>query len=93
MITLEKIGNTLSLAGALTRDEIEEARALLLAALVDCEFASLDLTRIEAIDARGAQLIASFLHTRLENRVEAVSASVDVFLSRIGARSLLGTPT
>ena len=93
MISLEKTGNTLSLAGTLTVDEVAEARSLLLSALVDGESASLDLTRVEAIDARGAQLIASFLHTRAENRVEAVSASVDAFLSRIGARSLLGTST
>ena len=93
MITLEKTGNTLSLAGALTADAVAEAHSLLLAALVDCRSASLDLTRIEAIDARGAQLIASFLHTRADNRIEAVSPSVDVFLSRIGARSLLGTST
>lgn len=90
MITLERSGNRLSLVGALTATEVVEARSLLLDALTEGGAASLDLTRIDAIDSRGAQLVASFLRSGAENCVVAVSASVEAFLSRIGARSLTG---
>lgn len=91
MIGLEKLGNTLVLAGTLSGADVLEAHALLLAECGSPDAASLDLSGVEAIDTRGVQLIASFLRTREGNLVSAVSAPVEAFISRIGALSLLGT--
>ncbi|MFZ5896137.1 MAG: STAS domain-containing protein [Myxococcota bacterium] len=85
MPSLTKVGDRLIAAGSITSDSVDGFRELLHLLISNDACAEvIDLSGVEHIDLEGAQLLAEFVETRPDIRLERPSPTARELFGRIG---------